>query len=236
MVMEKNGGYATLGFLNQHVLKIPGVEWKTKTPYASIRRIVQDSRFFFKIRPGLWALKGWEKRLPESIYPTTFRQRGRAIEFTHTYYQGLIIEIGNLKGFQTFVPAQDKNKDFLRMKLGDVATVKQLYPFTYENVLNKARTVDAIWFNQRRMPDSLFEVEHSGDIQNSLLKFVEIQDFRTGMYIIANNIRQREFQSKLNQSAFRPIQDRVKFLDYDKISEWHSRVHELAAAERSLIA
>lgn len=29
-VMEINGGYATLGFLNQNVLKIKGVEWKTK--------------------------------------------------------------------------------------------------------------------------------------------------------------------------------------------------------------
>ena len=56
-VMEENSGYATLGYLNQTVLRVPGVEWKTKTPFASIRRIVQDKRFFFKIKPGLWALK-----------------------------------------------------------------------------------------------------------------------------------------------------------------------------------
>jgi len=31
-VMEQNGGFATLGCLNQKVLKMPGVEWKTKTP------------------------------------------------------------------------------------------------------------------------------------------------------------------------------------------------------------
>jgi len=54
-VMENNGGYATLGFLNQEVLKIKDCIWLTKTPFASIRRIVQDERFFFKIRPGLWA-------------------------------------------------------------------------------------------------------------------------------------------------------------------------------------
>lgn len=38
--MEQNGGFATLGFLYQEALKIPGVEWKTKTPFATIRRIV----------------------------------------------------------------------------------------------------------------------------------------------------------------------------------------------------
>ncbi len=54
--MEENDGYATLGYLYQTVLKIPGCEWKTKTPFASIRRIVQQNPNFFKIKPGLWAL------------------------------------------------------------------------------------------------------------------------------------------------------------------------------------
>ena len=49
-VMESKGGYATLGSLNQEVLKIKECEWKTKTPFASIRRIVQDKKLFFKIR------------------------------------------------------------------------------------------------------------------------------------------------------------------------------------------
>ena len=39
--IEKLGGIATLGQLNQEVFKILECEWKTKTPYASIRRIVQ---------------------------------------------------------------------------------------------------------------------------------------------------------------------------------------------------
>jgi hypothetical protein len=42
--LRRNGGYGTLGWLYQVAMKIPGVEWKTKTPFASIRRIVQDPR------------------------------------------------------------------------------------------------------------------------------------------------------------------------------------------------
>ena len=56
-VMKSSGGYATLGNLYQKVFNIENVNWGTKTPFASIRRIVQDERFFFKIKPGLWALK-----------------------------------------------------------------------------------------------------------------------------------------------------------------------------------
>ena len=39
--------------------------------------------------------------------------------FTHGYYQGLIIEIGNMKHFTTYVPAQDQNRMFLEKPLID---------------------------------------------------------------------------------------------------------------------
>ena len=43
-VMEGRGGYATLGLLYQEALNVPGIIWKTNTPFASIRRIVQDDK------------------------------------------------------------------------------------------------------------------------------------------------------------------------------------------------
>ena len=63
-VMKENGGYATLGHLYEHALKVAGVEWKTKTPFASIRRIVQNDKYFFKIKPGLWALNEFKDKIP----------------------------------------------------------------------------------------------------------------------------------------------------------------------------
>ncbi len=53
IAMEKNGGYATFQQLNSIV---DVSNWKTKTPAASIRQIVQVYPDFFRIRPGLWAL------------------------------------------------------------------------------------------------------------------------------------------------------------------------------------
>ena len=99
-IMESNGGYATLGFLNQKVLNVEGCKWKTKTPFASIRRIVQDERFFFKIRPGLWALKKYKNKLPPEILPTKDQSKVKQEEYNHTYYQGLLIEIGNLRKYK----------------------------------------------------------------------------------------------------------------------------------------
>ena len=56
ITLEKLGGVATLGQLNQEVFKIKECEWKTKTPFASVRRIVQLDKNIYKIKPGLYGL------------------------------------------------------------------------------------------------------------------------------------------------------------------------------------
>lgn len=49
--------------------------------------------------------------------------------------------------------------------------------FTYKEVVEKIKSIDVFWFNDRRFPKFVFEVEHSTDFKNALLKFLELQDF-----------------------------------------------------------
>jgi len=230
-VMEENGGYATLGFLNQNVLKVEGCEWKTKTPFASIRRIVQDKRFFFKIRPGLWALKAYKDRLPPEILPTKDQPKAKQEEYSHTYYQGLLVELGNFKKYKTFIPNQDKNKLYLGKKLSEITSISEIYEFSYAHMVRTTQTIDVMWFNERDMPASLFEIEHTTAIHNSLLKFVELQDFYTNFRIVADEVRRKEFQAKLSLEAFRPISKRVGFWSYDGVAELHTKTSELISVE-----
>jgi hypothetical protein len=231
--MKEIGGYATLGQLYQSVPKISDCKWETKTPFASIRRIVQTHDEFFKIRPGLWALTSEKEKIlrlfSDDIVP--YKER----EYSHYFFQGLVVEIGNLKGFQTFVPSQDKNKPFAKQKLGEVTTLSNIYDFTYNEVLRKAQTIDVTWFNTRNYPNSFFEIEHSTDIYNSLLKFVEFQDFRISFYIVADNLRRTEFEDKISQSAFAPIRPFVKFWDYDAVSELHTKISASVLAEQAFL-
>ena len=114
--IEKLGGIATLGQLNQEVFKILECEWKTKTPYASIRRIVQLDKNIYKIKPGLYALTKFKSKFEsEGILSEDAKDKDKEkfAEFNHSYYQGLLLEIGNMKGMSTYIPAQDKNKMFL---------------------------------------------------------------------------------------------------------------------------
>lgn len=233
-VMEVNGGFATLGFLNKTVLKVEGCNWKTKTPFASIRRIVQDDRFFFKIRPGLWALKSFKDKLPPEILPPAEEPKEKQDEYNHTYYQGLLVEVGNYRKYQTFVPNQDKNRLFLGKKLSEITSIPDIYKFSFDHIVSATKTIDVTWFNERNMPASAFEVEHSTAIINSLLKFVELQDFAINFCIVADNVRAKEFQKKLRLDAFRPINNRVKFWSYEDVAELHSRTSELAGIAQKL--
>ncbi len=225
--MEQLGGYAPLGQLYQAALKIPGAKWGTKTPYATIRRIVQEHKAFFKIRPGLWALQSYKDKLPEPLKAKKeTKAKSKEIEvFDHTYYQGLLVQIGNLQKYITYVPAQDKNRKFLgKEPLDSFAVTTAMFDFTYPFIVNSAKSIDVIWFNESKLPKAVFEVEHSTDIKNSLIKFVELQDFRTEMNIVADETRRRQFEKVLSSRAFEAIQKFTHFISYKQISDEHTHL------------
>lgn len=211
--LRQHGGYATLGNL-YHLVDTKG--WATKTPNESIRRIVQQSDAIFKIQPGLWALEECRKEVMRKFDIQT--KEAKSVEnFTHGYYQGLIIEIGNMKHFTTYVPAQDQNRKFLEKPLKDICSTIHIPNFSYDNLTDRARTVDVIWFNERRMPNSFFEVEHSTDIQNSVTKFCDLQDFNSRFLIVAPQNRREQFEKVMSRTAFKDVRGRVDFHSYESI-------------------
>lgn len=211
--LRREGGFATLRRLNEIV---DFSKWKTKTPEASVRRIVQNSQSVFRIRPGLWALEDYREEVLKK-FKIKEGDRYSEEQFSHGYYQGLLIQIGKYRNRMTYIPSQDKNRMFLDKHLGEIADTYTLPLFTYDNLLRKARTVDVIWFNERQMPSDFYEVEHTTDIKNSLSKFYELQDFFAKFYIIADICRIEEFKDKINVSMFNSIKSRVQFLDYERV-------------------
>lgn len=171
---EKIGPMATLGELYD---KTDISKWGTKTPFATIRRILQTNSEFFKIQPGLCGLSSQKNEILKKI---CIKNTTKIVDnkFTHTYYQGLITEIG---------------------------------------ILKFAKTVDVIWFNDRKMPNSFFEVEHTTDFKNSINKFFELQDFKANFYVVAKKERKKEFENIINSSIYLPIKKLVKFAAYESI-------------------
>jgi hypothetical protein len=229
--MRELGGYATFGQLNQ---ALDFSLWKTKTPQASVRRIVQKNEAFSKIKPGLWALKEY-KALAENRFGFFENMPSRAQnDSLHTYYQWLTVEIGNMYEHvsDTYVPNQDKNKVFSEKKaLGEISTLENIHNFTNPTLLKRVKTIDVVWFNFRDMPHSFFEVEHSTDFRNSLTKYVALQDFRTRFFIISDASRMRQFQSVIDDLIYKDIRKRTKFVSYQQIDKQYEKMSGLREAQ-----
>ena len=221
--LDRLGGVATLADLNQKVFKIKDCEWKTKTPFASIRRIVQQTKGIYKIKPGLYGLEKYRRQNEDRgiVVETEKNKDADNVKiFNHTYYQGILLIIGKYHGMQTFIPQQDKNKKFYDgQRLQELSTLTEQPPYSYPQMIKRSSTIDTIWFYQRNMPHSFFEIEHSTDIQNSLLKFNDLQDFYVRMAIVADIKRKPEFEAKMRFHAFDDLRvnKRVSFLSYDTL-------------------
>ena len=226
------GGIATLNQINQHIFEITDCQWRTKTPFASVRRIVQQTAGIYKIKPGLYALETHRQELEGNgiLVQNEHNQDSEIVRtFNHAYYQGLLLEMGKMRHLDTFVPDQDRHKQFLNQaELGDLRTIQVMPEYSYPQLVKRSSTIDVIWFNDRHMPHSFFEVEHSTDIQNSLLKFNDLQDFAARMVIVADEKRHNEFVSKMGYAAFRQLASnkRVAFLSYESLGKQYEQEFE----------
>ena len=233
------GGIAPLANIYNVALSIPDCEWNTKTPFASIRRIVRHTQGIYVVRKGLYALESHRRQLEGNgiVELTQANETSESVrQFTHSYFQGLLLQVGNLRQLGTFAPQQDKNKSFLPgQTIGELRSLNEIPQFTYNNLVKRASAIDVIWFNQRRLPHSFFEVEHSTDIQNSLLKFCDLQDFHSRMVIVADKRRESEFELKYRSTAFEELyrERRVAFLSYDDLDKQYE--YCVANAERHFV-
>jgi hypothetical protein len=92
--------------------------WATKTPEASVRRIVQNSPEIFKIQPRSL---GFERNAVRDVlrkFELKPENRKNEEIFTHGYYQGLLVEIGKYQNQITYIPAQDQNRLFIGQTFG----------------------------------------------------------------------------------------------------------------------
>lgn len=175
----------------------------------------------------MWALKDKQKEVL-NLLQIDLKAIDKNKIFNHTYYQGLLVEIGNLRNnIKTYIPSQDKNRLYLNKPLSSYAKLSKVPRFSYTKFVQRAQTVDVIWFNERKMPAYFFEVEYTTNFNGALLKFLDLRDFHSEFFIVSDKKRRGEYEKILKSSAFKEISNRVKFLDYDSISKLYEYEHKL---------
>ena len=204
-------------------------EFKGLTPHKTINERVQRDDNLVKLRPGLYGLKNHLDKLPDEYNPYVKKSSEEENAITHSYIQGMLIEIGNIYGFKTFSP--DKSGLFINKKLGEIITQSDIPKFTFAHILQSAKYIDVIWFNERLFPNTIFEIENSTNFRNSLVKFAELQDFATTMTLIApkDTSKMNKFFQEIEKSAFSSIKNRVKFFDYEYVEKLYN--HQVASQQ-----
>lgn len=216
-VMLENNYIAPLKLIYKEIWKYKdNNKLKGKTPENTIQERVQRDPKFTKIGLGVYALTEFLDKIKSEKEEF---QRNSDIKTTkHSEIQGKLIEIGNYKKDIENTYTNDKSHYFNEKKLGSIITMNEVPKFTFEKILSETvRFFDVIWFNERNFPDTVFEVEHSTNFRDALVKFSELQYFTTRFYCVAEEDRKVKFEKELNKSAFSRVRDRVKFYSYEQV-------------------
>lgn len=140
-------------------------------------------------------------------------------ESLHSVLQGRLIEIGNIRGYQTYCP--DKSRTFNERKLDEITTLKSCPQLQFSDY-NLLRQIDVMWFKPKGnnyIPEYAFEVELSTGVWSGVGRMATLLDYsNVGLYVIANDAK------KYNQviSSFHEISSRYKFVPNDVLGDLYS--------------
>lgn len=103
--IRKRGGIASLKYIYEHISEVKDCQWKTKTPEATIRRIVQQEKDIIRVIPGYYMLPEFrDKMLQEQVGDQisintvinklvaipSFDSRYRLYEQLNTFFKGTV--------------------------------------------------------------------------------------------------------------------------------------------------
>lgn len=222
-VMKKHGGYAPLHIIYRDIWLYKDRDAISgKTPEQTIQERVQRDSRFVRMALGVYALKDYQERdkLPKPEVAKT--DKDKKIR-QHSEIEGKLLLLGNHLTEVANTYTADKGALFSGGELRKVATLSTLPAFTYKNIVHQASLTDVVWLNARKFPSHFFEVEHTTDFGNALIKFCDLQDFHADFICVADKRREGKFVSQLNRAAFAGIRDRCRFKAYEEIEDAYNK-------------
>jgi len=150
------------------------------------------------------------------------------VALSHAGVQTLLAAVGNLKGYDVWVPAHDVCG--LEWSLTKPFKLRQSIPQGYSAVEPTLSEIDVVWVSKSRdVIQALFEVEHTTTIYSGLLRFNDllITDPRLSRFsIVSNESRRALFSRQLFRPTFQRsgLAEVTSFLEYSNVYDWHSRL------------
>ena len=216
-------------------------------PLHSINNALQFIRD--KTNPGAYLRGEGVKKIPISDYrvikeaqPSIQEVPEKATEIvdreplsidSHTKAEGVLLELGNcLEEYETYITPDDKNKEFRNKPLAEIARLQEIPNSIAPGIMGTVRHIDVIWFKDNH-PSHCFEVEHSTNITQALVRFSELQGLHTRFTIVAPAEARDKFDREVERMLFRSIKDRVRFKSYDELAKFLAVAQEFAKEKQN---
>jgi hypothetical protein len=149
-----------------------------------------------------------------------------AQELEHWDAMGILLELGNLLGYDTYTSDPSRESTVMGSTLGDIATLREFPPFTYERHLDTARRIDVVWFNEG-FPSHCFEVECTTGVTSGLLRLYQIRNFTTAKFFIVSPAEiLGRYQSEIAKDPFYAIRERYEFKSFDELVRFFDNAKE----------
>lgn len=227
-VFKKNEGIISLKELYQEV---PRYIDKSKsedlehTIRAYLRRLKSQKKLIKQIGLSTYSLSDIEYKgiFYENITKKTNpldSKKNIPRENVHGYIEGMLVELGNFNNFETY--SADQHIVFNGKSLSNLCTIKNIPKFTYDEILEKVRLIDVVWF-QDGFPVKTFDVENSTDFSKALIRAYQLKSFKTKFYMVAEDSKKKIYDNRINTKPFDTIKSDVEFILYDSIFELYKQ-------------
>jgi hypothetical protein len=150
-------------------------------------------------------------------------------ELSHVQIQTLLGSIGIVKGYDIWIPKNDRNK--LDWDLTKQFICNAEIPSEYHRIEDILTEIDVIWIERGAGKlRALFEVEHSTPIYSGLLRFNDVHlmyhNSMATFSIVSNDDRRALFVRQLSRPTFTfsKLAENCNFLEYQNVFLWHRRI------------
>ncbi|HDR06648.1 MAG TPA: hypothetical protein ENN88_03355 [Candidatus Coatesbacteria bacterium] len=218
-LLEENGGVASWRYIYDNIeryyppAKSPA-EWEAALRGVLYREI-RNNRNFKRIGFGVYALAEYEREDPAKV----LKDRRRM----HPYMEGVMVEIGNREGYRTY--CADPSAAFQpNVFLSQLTTLHDFPPFTYPEIVERARRIDVVWFTAKGdlFPKRAVEIVDSlGTLGDSLFRMYQLKEFQTEFYVLADRAKVGRIKETLDREPYSIERRRFTVKSYDKALEYY---------------
>jgi hypothetical protein len=151
-----------------------------------------------------------------------------ASNLSHSQVQTLLAGIGNMKGYDVWLPGADIGR--LDWSLTKQFALRGTVPEGFREIRTILCEIDVVWVAPGRdVIEGLFEVEYSTPVYSGLLRFndVLLTDPKVSRFsIVSNDSRREVFARQLFRPTFRKsgLAGLCSFLEYANVFNWHQRL------------